>query len=281
VNRALSAYCDPFTVTNRQLARIHAAVRVRLRLRQQDVADAAGLKRWKVSTLESERIDQLTIDDLRRSFEALGARLELSVRYRGAELDRLLDEVHATLVGAVVGMLKALGWLVRVEVSYSVRGERGSIDVLAWHPADGALLVVEVKSEVPGVDPLLRPLDVKVRLAPVIAREQFNWRAASVSRLVLLPEDSTARRQVARHASVLDEALPARSREVRRWLRQPRGAMAGLWFLSLGDSASIVRNPSAVRRVQRPRSRTRGVPDRPAGADIRLIDPHNVGLVDN
>ena len=268
-------------MTNSQLARAHAAMRLKVRLRQRDVAQAAGNGRWKVVKLEAGEIDELKVGEVRRSFDALGASVGLVVSHRGASLDRLLDEVHAALLGAVVGVLKRLGWTVKLEVSFSTRGERGSIDALAWKADDRALLVVEVKSEMPGVDPLLRPLDIKVRLAPVIARQQLGWDPHTVSRVIVLPEDSTARRHVERHANVLDEALPLRSRTVRTWLGKPVGAIAGLWFLSLGGSVDTVRNPTSIRRVQRPSRRSGCRHSESDMAGLSLIDPHKVGLTDN
>lgn len=264
-------------MTNRQLARIHSALRRRLRLRQEDVAREAGIGRWKVYRLEAGEIDGLRVGDLRRSFEQLGGRLDISASFKGAELERILDDVHARLAATVVRLLGKLGWIVKVEVSFSVGGDRGSIDILAWHPGERALLVVEIKSEIAGIDPLLRPLDIKVRIAPHLASQRFGWTAAMVSRLVVLPEDSTARRVARRHSAVLTAALPSGSRDVRRWLREPSGELAGLWFLSLGPSTSTVRNPSAVRRVQRPRSRLNQGSRRFDLADLRLIDPHKVG----
>jgi hypothetical protein len=61
-------------------------------------------------------------------------------------------------------------------VSYSVYGERGSIDLLAWHPAIRTLLVIEVKTEVSSVEAMLRKHDEKVRLAPRVAAERFDGR---------------------------------------------------------------------------------------------------------
>jgi hypothetical protein len=66
--------------------------------------------------------------------EALGATVEFVIRWDGEGLDRLLDEGHATLVDRVVAWLRAHGWEVAVEVSFARAGERGSIDILAWHP---------------------------------------------------------------------------------------------------------------------------------------------------
>ena len=39
-------------------------------------------------------------------------------------------------------------WRLSPEVSFSVYGERGIIDVLAWHPKTKILLVIELKTEV-------------------------------------------------------------------------------------------------------------------------------------
>jgi hypothetical protein len=261
-------------VTNKQLARVHFALRRRLRLRQ-EVATAAGIRRWKVYRLEAGEIDGLRVGDVRKAFEQLGGQLNISAFFKGAELERILDEVHARLVAAVVKVLTGAGWTVKVEVSFSTRGDRGSIDVLGWHSGERALLVIEIKSEIPGMDPLLRPLDVKVRVASQVARERFGWAPRTVSKVVVLPEDSTARRVARRHANVLRAVLPTESRDVRRWLRNPQAELAGLWFLSLAKSAHTARNPSSIRRVQRPRTRSVSASKPRAMDNLGLIDPHN------
>jgi hypothetical protein len=112
------------------------------------------------------------------------------------------------------------------------------------------LLVIEVKSELGSVEGTLRPLDVKCRLAPRIVRERFAWRPLHVSRMLVVPEDRTVRRQVERHRATLRATLPAGSRDLRKWLRDPAGQMAGIWFLSDVGSVDLKRNPSAIRRVR-------------------------------
>jgi hypothetical protein len=141
----------------------------------------------------------------------------------------------------------------RVEVTFSVFGERGSIDVLAWHPATRSLVVFEIKTELGSVEGLLRPLNVEVRLATRIASEQFGWLAVRVACVVVFPEVRSVRRMVDRHATVFDAALPSNSRAVRAWLRAPSGVLRGRWFLSGLHAVTATRNPSAVRRVRRPR----------------------------
>lgn len=203
-----------------------------------------------MARIESGDIAGVTVGTLVSAFEAVGARVEIRPLWHGAAMDRLLDEGHARLGGQALKLLRQWGWDTHVEVSFAHYGERGSIDILAWHAPSRTLLVVEIKTELGSLDGLLRPLDVKMRLAGGIAAERFGWQAARVCSLVVLPEDARGRRQVARHAAVLDVAMPHRSREVRTWLRAPVGALRGLWFLSSSREAGVTLNPSSIRRVR-------------------------------
>jgi Holliday junction resolvase-like predicted endonuclease len=199
-----------------------------------------------VSRAERGNAAELTVATLTSISEALGARLAVRVLWQGEALDRLLDAAHAGLVGEVVRLLRAAGWEVVPEATFSHFGERGSIDVLAWHPETGALLVIEVKSTVPDMGAMLAGIDRKARLAAAIAKSR-GWRATSVSRLLVLPDDRTARRRLAEHAATLDAALPARTVAVRRWIRNPRGPIAGILAL-----------PSRQRTTARHRIGARG-----------------------
>ena len=125
------------------------ALRRRRGWRQVDVAEQAGVSRTAVSRVERGRADRLTIRALDTIAGTLGARLDCRLLWNGEALDRLLDASHAALVETVVAWLTSLGWQVATEVSFSIRGERGSIDVFAFHPTTATLLVVEVKSVVP------------------------------------------------------------------------------------------------------------------------------------
>lgn len=182
--------------------------------------------------------------------DALDARAEIRGSWRGAALDRVLDEGHARLSAAVIGQLRRWAWEVEVEVSFSHFGERGSIDILAWHEPTKTLLIVEIKTELGSVEGLSRPLDVKVRLAPATASQRFGWKPDRVGRLVVFADEMTNRRQVHRHGQLLDAALPTRSRAVRTWLRAPSGPLAGIWFLTDSRPVRATRNPSSIQRVR-------------------------------
>ena len=133
------------------------------------------------------------------------------------------------------------GWSVQPEVSHSVYGERGSIDLLAWHEATRTLLVIELKTEITSIEETLRRHDSKVRLAPGIARERFGWDPAVISRLLVLPEDRTARRRIEEHRATFRRVYPLANAAVKRWLSDPQGSMAGILFLPDTNTARVRR----------------------------------------
>jgi hypothetical protein len=130
---------------------------------------------------------RVAIDPVIAIIAALGGYLSVRILYQGEALDRLRDRRHAALVDAMVKRLQAAGWRVVTEASFNIYGERGSIDILAYHPSTRTLLVVEVKTVVPDVGGMLATLDRKVHLAPVIAN-QHGWEVDRVGRVLVLSE---------------------------------------------------------------------------------------------
>ncbi len=185
--------------------------------------------------------------------EALGASIDVGVRWHGEGLDRLLDAAHAGLVERVVELLAAEGWETAVEVSFAIRRERGSVDVVGLRRDVAAILIVEVKSVVPDAGGMLHVLDRKARLGPEIAR-QVGWPCASVSRLLVIGDSSTTRRRVGAPGATFATALPERGWSVRRWLRFPNGVLAGLLFLPFATGGGISRGATGVQRVRKRRS---------------------------
>lgn len=221
--------------------------------RQDDLADAAGVSQSAVSLAEAGAIEGLTVRLLRRIAAPLEIRLPFAPLWRGGEADRLRDRDHATIVDEVVAVLSRHGWQVIVEYTFSHYGERGSIDIVAWHPVARALLIVEVKTRVYDVQLLLAGMDRKCRLAAQLLRSERGWVPAAVGR-ALVVADLTANRSLVRtHAALFDAALPARSRAVRAWLRSPAEALAGIWFLSTTTRAGGSKVGVGRQRVRVPR----------------------------
>ncbi|OGO59238.1 MAG: hypothetical protein A2V85_02555 [Chloroflexi bacterium RBG_16_72_14] len=219
-------------------------------MRQRDLGTKVGITQGAVSRAESGDLDAISLRTLQRMFEEIGGELVLNVRYPGGELDRMMDRAHAGLVEQTAHRLARLGWEVQVEVSYSEYGERGSIDILAWHPVRRIALVVEVKSEIMSVEETLRLHDVKTRLAPKVTHDRLGVWPTATARLLVLAATSSARRRLAQHAETFALAYPVRGRDVTSWLRDPVGPLAGVLFEPVPESSR-----AALRRRVRVRAK--------------------------
>lgn len=206
------------------------ALRRRRGLSQRRLGDMAGLSQSTVSRVERGHLGSLSVDALARIFAVLDARIRIEIDWRGGGADRLLDQRHADLLAALANEFVKGGWETLPEVTYAHFGERGSIDLLGVHAATRSVAVAEVKSQLNSLEETLRRHDVKVRLAPRIVRDRLGWSPRHVGRILILPEDRTARRRVAAQSTILDAALPARGHAIRAWLRHPVGPLAGIWF---------------------------------------------------
>jgi transcriptional regulator with XRE-family HTH domain len=219
---------------------------------QTQVAEAAGLSRAVVSTIERGLLEDTSLRLMRRVASALGISFEIEPRWRGAELARLLDERHAQLVQVVVARLAKLGWDARPECTFSIWGERGSVDILAWHRARGTVLCVEVKSRLADLQDLLSAMDRKRRLAPMIARAE-GWRPVHVGSVLVVPGESWARNFVRHYDTILATSLPDRTAAVHAWLKLPDKDFGAIWFLFNDANRSAKRPAGGTLRV-RPRN---------------------------
>jgi transcriptional regulator with XRE-family HTH domain len=215
-----------------RLGEMLRALRRKQKLTQDQVAAAVGASRRSVGRIERGRVADLSVGLVRDVFEACDARLYLNAWWNGVALDRLLDERHAGITERAIPWLHELGWLTALEVTFNEYGDRGSIDILAAHEATHSALIGEVKGSIGSTEETNRILDMKVRVAPNLVERRFGWRPATVSRLLILPNDASVRRVVNRHGETFGSAYPVRGVAVRRWLRQPVGAISGLCFLS-------------------------------------------------
>jgi transcriptional regulator with XRE-family HTH domain len=225
------------------------AIRLRRGWRQADLAAAARLGRSVVARIERGLGDTVPPRKLEATAIALGARVELRLSWNGEALDRLLDRAHARLVDQLAGTLRLAGWDVVAEVTFLIRGERGSVDLLAWHAETRLVLVIEVKSVVPDIQSMLAALDRKVRLAPLIARDR-GWAPVAVAKLLVMGETRTSRRRVEAFAETFRVTFPDRGAGVRRWIRAPAASapLRGLLFLSSAQGLTTRHRASSHTR---------------------------------
>jgi hypothetical protein len=229
-----------------------------------------------VSRLERGCLGKMPLRTVERAVICLGADLDVRVRWRGEELDRLLDATHAAMVERLIGILVPLGWKCAAEVTFLIGGERGAVDLLAWHERTGRLLVVETKSVVPDLQQMLSAFDRKVRLGPAIASRR-GWHARGVAKAIVMAGTATNRRRAEGFAGTLRSVLPSDGATMRRWLADPVGPCpAALWFLSDSHVMTTIR-----RRRIRPR-RTLGAKRSVAAAALRSTPkPPPLGPVDS
>jgi hypothetical protein len=99
---------------------------------------------------------------------------------------------------------------------------------------------------------MIAGIDRKARLAPALALDR-GWDAAVVARVLVIGDTRTNRRRLDEHQATLSVALPARTRDVLRWLHDPAGgAVSGIWILSDGRLADGTRRRR--HRVRLPRA---------------------------
>ncbi len=219
-----------------RVGKVARLLRVRARLTQRQLAKRAGVSARAVYLLETGRGRSLRLDTIESVVGSLSARIDLRMLWNGPELDRLLDAGHAALVAGVKEQLTRWGWLVRVEVSYAHFGERGRVDLLAFHPPTGALLVIEVKTMLVDVQDLLGSLDAKTRLARTIV-EPLGWHPKIVVPAIVFAERPATRAQVARLDTLFDR-FTVRGRRALTWMRNPGDPPSGLlWFRQLPPMA--------------------------------------------
>jgi transcriptional regulator with XRE-family HTH domain len=225
------------------------ALRIRANLRHVDVEEAAGVPRAVVARIERGDLAAVRLGQLLAVAGFLHADLDVSLRWNGTELDRLLNAGHSAMHEVVAAMLLTAGWEAVPERSFSIWGERGVVDIVAWHAPTRTLLVVELKTEIVDVQRLIGTVDRYRRLAPEIV-EDLGWRPDRVGVWVAVADGATNRRRLAEHGTVLRAAFPTDGRTIPGWLRTPTGAVRALSFVSDARVAHRIAARSSRRRVR-------------------------------
>jgi hypothetical protein len=157
-----------------------------------------------------------------------------------------LDKAHASIVEHVIRTLRDLEWDVLPEFTFNVYGDRGSVDVLAWHPKERVLLIIEVKATLTDVQDLLSSLSRKRRVVPRAVGENLPWRPDHVAVLLVVAGTTANRSVVRRHDATFATAFPTRTRAVQEWLAKPVGPLSGIWFVA-GDAVATIARQSRTR----------------------------------
>jgi transcriptional regulator with XRE-family HTH domain len=229
------------------------AVRIRRLWRQEDVAARAGVPRSLVSDIERGHFGSTSLERLRAVAVVLEIRLDIVARWRGGELARVLNARHSALNESLAGYFERLpGWVQMPEVSFSIYGERGVIDILAFHAASGSLLIIELKTDIVDVNDLVGTVHRKARLGPQVALD-LGWHARTVSRWVIVTREKSNQRRIEAHRAMLRAAFPSDGHAMRSWLVRPVGTISALSMWS--SVAPIDASPTRSQRIRVPTRR--------------------------
>jgi hypothetical protein len=167
---------------------------------------------------------------------ALDIRISHRIWWQGGDLDRLVHAQHSRLHESVAGWFDGAlpEWVLAPEVSFSIYGERGIIDILAWHPGRRALVVIELKTDIVEVNELIGTVDQKRRLAREIALER-GWDPLTISTWVIVARSRTNEARLAAHRSMLRNAFPSDGVAMQRWLHVPDSRIDALSLWARGD----------------------------------------------
>lgn len=204
--------------------------------------------------VERGRLGRLRVEVVERVCVPFDAHPDITLRWRGAEADRLLNADHGHMHEWAARHLDQVGgWVFASEVSFSIYGERGVIDVLAFHASTGTLIVIELKTALIDPQRLVGDMDRRRRLASQIAGLR-GWRPRRIAVWVVVLDSRTNRRRLAAAETLLRRAFPADGRTMRRWLRNPAEDVSALSFLPSADLKSAGPVLAGRRRVSPPRN---------------------------
>jgi transcriptional regulator with XRE-family HTH domain len=153
---------------------------------QDELSERAGVPQSAISRVERGLHAGLDLDDLERIASAMGGTLHVELRAPFlADRARQRDRVHARCVAYIVSRMRRAGWVAESEVEIRGRTGPGWIDVLAFHPVSGVMLIIEVKTEIHDFGRIQRTLGWYERGAWVAAR-RLGWRPRRSSAALLL-----------------------------------------------------------------------------------------------
>ncbi len=130
------------------LARCVRETRLALGWSQQALGARSGISRQMVTRVEAGTVN-VSIDVAAALIDALGLRVELVLTPPFlADRRRQLEPAHGRCSAYVQRRLEGSGWVVRREVEIVHGRSHGWIDLIAFEPTTGHLLIIEVKTEI-------------------------------------------------------------------------------------------------------------------------------------
>lgn len=152
------------------------------------------------------------------ALDVLGIRVVIDANPPGIAVRReQRDLVHARCCGYVVRELTRRGCQVRTEVEIGEGRFRGWIDVLAFRESDGALLVIEIKTEVDDLGRILRSMGWYVRSSREAARA-VGWRARVIVPVLIALATAETDGRLAGNVDLIRNELSGNANALAIWI---------------------------------------------------------------
>jgi hypothetical protein len=154
--------------------------------------------------------------------------------------ERQRDAAHARSSAHVRRRLEPRGWIVRQEVEVRLGSGRGFIDILAFHPSSGTLLIGEIKTEIHDVGALQRSI-ASYESAALEAARGLGWEARRTVACVFVLATQENDERIRANRVLLGQWFPIRRRAFAAWLRDPQQTPPS-------DRALVLIDPAARQR---------------------------------
>jgi transcriptional regulator with XRE-family HTH domain len=180
---------------------------------QDRLAAAVGISRGHIARIELGWADP-SLDLVARMADALGLEIELVTRapvVLGPRNQR--DAVHARCSGYADRRMRAAGWLTAREVEIVHARSHGWIDLLAFDPRTGTLIVIEIKTSIRDLGEVERQLGWYERSASAAAA-RLGWQPRRVVSWVLVLATEEADAFVRTNGDIVSRAFPRRAVEM-------------------------------------------------------------------
>lgn len=186
------------------------ATRVSLDLTQQHVADAVGIHRGHLANIEAGRAN-LSVDLMERIAGTLGQRLDLTVEPpKFVATPRPHDTIHAWCSGYATRHFNRAGWATAREVDVSAGDVHGWIDLFAFDPRSGTVVIVEIKTRVDDLGGIERQIGWYERQAAAAAG-RLGWRPRRIVVWLIVLASNEVEQILVHSRDLIDHAFPGRA----------------------------------------------------------------------
>lgn len=232
------------------------SVRFKVRWSERELARRLGTSQRAIQRLESGRLKRIDSDLATRAMRLLGIRISVDANVPAlpSRVEQK-DGVHGWCSSYLARTLRRRGWEVRAEVEVGRDRFRGWIDLLAFRPSDGTLVVVEIKTRIDDLGRIVRTIGWYARSAGEAA-SAFGWRPRRVIPLLAVLATAETESRLELQRDLVRGEFPATSAATEAWLADPNAPRIGA-AVAMIDPASrrrswVVRRRSEGRRTLPP-----------------------------